>query len=447
MKHLLVVGLIALFALVFVSCAPQERPVEYSIDADDIVLLQDTTPISVYPSYNSFWFNAEHIYVRDGNIHIKPDAPAEFTDVLAVTARARPSFSVGIRITRPYIALESITLTVGSIIVGEPFQIIPTFTPINATIRTLQWEVTQGSATITQGGIITATALGNVVVRATSPAGVDSILSIPVNDRIAIHNATQLSQQLRLNRTGHFILRDNIILSGQWTPIRDFSGSLEGNNFTISNMQIVRPGGFVAQSIYLGLFGHLSGTIRNLNFENCVIEVDSGHMGPGWIRAGIVAGSLRTDGRIENVNVINGRVAVARENATIGGITGGSRGDIIGSSFSGTMHSNRDVGGIAGTLYAGTISNNTVEDVVLTYHQVSRYSVGGIVGFATGGQVTDNVVQNFHIQRSNSGELNMGAIVGHVRGNLNIHFNSFSTVRYTLNEITRPIALEIGRRS
>ena len=70
---------------------------------------------------------------------------------------------------------------------------------------------------------------------------------------------------------GHYNITDDIDLVGvTWTPITNFSGVIEGNDYTISNLTISNT------SDVQGLFASLStgAEIRNLNFLDCSVSAD-----------------------------------------------------------------------------------------------------------------------------------------------------------------------------
>jgi uncharacterized protein YxeA len=70
---------------------------------------------------------------------------------------------------------------------------------------------------------------------------------------------------------GHYTIDANIDASGDWTPIQNFSGVIEGNNYTISNLAIS-----AGSTDYRALFYNLNtgAEIRNLNFEDCTVVGD-----------------------------------------------------------------------------------------------------------------------------------------------------------------------------
>lgn len=126
-------------------------------------------------------------------------------------------------------------------------------------------------------------------------------------------------------------------------PDAGYAGTFDGNGYTISNLEFV---GSSTQSISLGLFGTLSGTVKNLGMENFT------YTGAGQdSRVGAVAGQMLNDSLVENCYV-----AFVDINTTVNTTSGVA-------------------GGIAGCNYAGTVKNSFAYDIT-----ISAGRAGGIVG-------------------------------------------------------------------
>ena len=82
----------------------------------------------------------------------------------------------------------------------------------------------------------------------------------------------------------------------EWIPIgtsdKSFSGSFDGQGYTISNLKITRDLDNKANNCYLGLFGHATSEIKNFNVENVDIT--------GSLHVGVIGCS---NGKINNVHV------------------------------------------------------------------------------------------------------------------------------------------------
>lgn len=125
---------------------------------------------------------------------------------------------------------------------------------------------------------------------------------------------------------GSYVLAQDIDLGGQlWTPF-DFSGSLDGNGYSILNLNVDDPGEKTGTSVdgnrkqydtvFAGLFGHMEGAqVKDLSLLGASVEVETDQ--PCF--CGILAGSGH-DVKIEGVKV-SGRVRL-RESAAMGGAAG-----------------------------------------------------------------------------------------------------------------------------
>lgn len=168
-----------------------------------------------------------------------------------------------------------------------------------------------------------------------------------------------------------------------------FSGSLEGNGHSISNLHVHRPAdeGLI-DNYSIGLFGETG----SLGFNDPVISnlriLDADISGPGM--AGILAGS-NLDTRIFNVHT-SGRV----EGTTVGGLLGGSGGSIARSSSSAevwaavvdpnTWVANQAVGGLVGAA-TGTIAESFASGDV---HGDTALFAGGLVGAVSDAEIRDS---------------------------------------------------------
>ena len=180
-----------------------------------------------------------------------------------------------------------------------------------------------------------------------------------------------------------------------WVPVGDtenplsavFSGidSNGGDDYTISNININ------GDSFHSGLFGVVSGTIRNVTLSNITVSTSSSTVG---YAIGAVAGELRGFGAlIENVSAIDVSVTTTSAGGGyIGGLVGKNyRGSTI--AISNVMNNNDTlkvtgdvgadkVGGLVGANYGGTI--------VLSFATISigagdgADDVGGLLGFNNG---------------------------------------------------------------
>lgn len=160
-----------------------------------------------------------------------------------------------------------------------------------------------------------------------------------------------------------------------WTPIgtgtQPFAGVFEGNNHSVNGLHIDEDG------VSLGLFGAVSGTVRNLTV--------SGDISGSSVIGGIAGWS---NGTIENchssVNITAEREA--------GGITGtlSGEGRISDCSNSGNILINDKetyAGGIAAHNFGGIINNCENTGKITNGSNGFRNRIGGIVGYLDRGEI------------------------------------------------------------
>jgi len=240
------------------------------------------------------------------------------------------------------------------------------------------------------------------------------------DDPVMIYDVDDL-QDMAEDLSGHYALANDIDASetagwndgagfepvgtGPFNEIENhFTGSLDGNNYTISNLYIDRD-----ETDYIGLFGCVSeAEIKNLG----LIDVDI----TGGENTGSLVGLLRNGGMIENV-YSTGVVSGQRD---VGGLIGLVRD--VGTRITDT-HSTVDTTG--SSLYVGGLVGSK------TYGVIERsYATGDVSGdWAVGGLVGSNSGQSIIYSYATGnvfGRSNVGGFVGITSTNGNI-FNCYST--------------------
>ncbi len=97
-------------------------------------------------------------------------------------------------------------------------------------------------------------------------------------------SSVQDLEQLAQRPSGGYALMADIDMDGQtWTPV-DFSGVLQGNGHTISNIRIKNTEG----SVETGFFGRLSGQVRDLHIREA--DVCAGGAKYAGVLAGVITG-------------------------------------------------------------------------------------------------------------------------------------------------------------
>ena len=255
----------------------------------------------------------------------------------------------------------------------------------------------------------------------------------------------------------HFKQMDDIVITGEWTHIGDYSnrfnGKYDGNNKSIS---------FIIdnnEEYYFGLFYYISsGTVSNLILKDCSVT------GNGYV--GLICSYLNDNGLIENIKIegnnrINGNentsyigtIAGRAEYSTIRNvqITGnltitqdancsqGFRGGLVGYvSGYGNVISNCSVdsseGLIRGAYYSGGLigycDSTTISKCYANINvEGNQYGIGGLVGKIYGGSIS-NSYSNSSVTVKGSDLSEIGGLAGSL-SNINVN-NSYSNSSITI---------------
>ena len=230
---------------------------------------------------------------------------------------------------------------------------------------------------------------------------------------------------------GHYELSSNIDLpvntEGNWTPIAEFSGSLNGNNFAISNMTITDDT-MGDNNVNAGLFSTLTqgASISNLTLENLRINTSEA------VYIGSFAGV--NEGELHNC-VANGVITAAKKEHALklGGVAGYNKyneaspiidrcGYTGGLVLTHTEDTNElIVGGVVGYNEDGTVSesyyvtgngNNTIVN--------NGAKFGGIVGANIADETaTANIYDSFFYVNSIAEDTTLDQIGGVTYENVN----------------------------
>ncbi len=239
------------------------------------------------------------------------------------------------------------------------------------------------------------------------------------------------------NLSGDYKLGNDIDLSdyGAWTPIGGstaFSGTFEGNGKTIKGLTVN------TSSQYGGLFGNVSGTVKNLNVKGTV-TVNMTSSSATSVYAGLVAGNVSYFGTIDSCSS-EGNVSATLSCSSSSFITPKGyayAGGVIGSSssfyeFSELSHKSGTVaakasmtnkgnafayaGGVAGKSGATIVDSYNKGDVTATATasngETTAYS-GGISGYGKNFATSYNTGD---ITASGTTVANAGAIAGYATG-------------------------------
>jgi uncharacterized repeat protein (TIGR02543 family) len=188
----------------------------------------------------------------------------------------------------------------------------------------------------------------------------------------------------KIGTSGTYHIVKDINMTSMWTPISTFSGSIDGHDHTIYNLQYsVETSGSAAsnQETNFGFIRILTGTVKNIKFQDISIKIYKHKDGvDAYVSAGGVAGTLN-GGTIDNVRMTSPEVSLEHYRGAV------NSGEYVRSV----------VGGIVGTMTSGTVNNCFAGDggglQAIAYKATKSADVeafcGGIVGYMTGGNVTN----------------------------------------------------------
>lgn len=204
------------------------------------------------------------------------------------------------------------------------------------------------------------------------------------------------------------LINDIDMTNEAWTPF-SFSGTLEGNNFTIKSLTVNSTA-----TANTGMFTTLSGLVSNINFERLTVSATAKPSNAYGV--GGICGEFKSGG-IRKVTVLSGSVTVETDNYYVGGLVGIMNGTgILNESVNKASISSKSTvgtGGIVGRLTSGMVITSENQGTV-----TGKDSVGGILGYV-------NISQAISID----GDTNSGAVkgtnyVGGVIGNYNFTANT-----------------------
>ncbi|MBI5658973.1 MAG: S-layer family protein [Nitrosomonadales bacterium] len=264
-----------------------------------------------------------------------------------------------------------------------------------------------------------------------------------------ITNVHQL-QLMAMDLTASYTLANNLDLApelaagGMWgskgfLPVGDglwngsnynsFTGALDGQNFTISNLAINRP--FQGD---VGLFG-VTGTgssVSNVGLLNTTVS--------GNINVGGLVGS--NSGAISN-SYVSGSVSGSGD--WVGGLVGGNSGTITNSYVSGTASGGSKVGGLAG-YNSGSISNSYVSGGTINSTD-STANIGGLVGSNNGSINNSYVTNGTVVSGGGSYSGGIGGLAGKNSGSISNSYVSGGSVTGTSDSVGGLVGYNSGSGS
>ena len=218
------------------------------------------------------------------------------------------------------------------------------------------------------------------------------------HDDVALDNATigtvYISSQQELETIGnnnlneHFILTEDIEITGNWNPINNFTGVFDGCGHTIT-FNINETTGPIPSTPYLGLFASCTdATVKNLYVDGEILLTTGGSFfNPNVYAGGIIASATNTT--LENVHFSgNINIITSNDNSSwVGGLVGQASNTKITLS-SNTASITSEVKSVIGTTRAGGLGgefSGNIENCynignILTKAATESPYAGGLVG-------------------------------------------------------------------
>lgn len=303
-------------------------------------------------------------------------------------------FTVGDRL------VESISFKINELnmYIGTTYALETIITPDDVANSNLIWSSdNEEVASVNSEGVITANEPGTTYINVASSDGsnINNKIKIivselegsgTVEDPFLISDKYDLDF-IRYNLNSYYKLTNDIIFEdedfismgafynsgGRWMPISNFEGVLDGNGYTIHNLNISN------RNSDLGLFSNVKNArIMNLTFKNIYMY--------GGIKAysvGTVTGSS-SNSYFENIKILDSEISIRSNiNSSVGGIIGLSENDtIINCVNNSEILANANTHNIIKTTggIVGKIQNNTT--IINSYNNgaITSNIVGGLVG-------------------------------------------------------------------
>ncbi|MDO8262573.1 MAG: GLUG motif-containing protein [Gallionella sp.] len=216
-----------------------------------------------------------------------------------------------------------------------------------------------------------------------------------------------------------------------FAPPYGFSGKLDGQGHTISNLSINSAGGDA------GLFGvvGVSGIVGNVGLINSSVVAAGSSVG------GLVGNNA---GTITNSYVSNGFVNVTGAYSSVGGLVGGNSGTVSNSYVSaGSVHGEYSaVGGLVGAnTGAGMIDKSYVSNVSVVNAATWSASVGGLVG-NNAGTISNSYVNGGTVASLSSGAV--GGLAGYNSGSISTSYASSGSLTSVGVSVGGPVGGLVG---
>ncbi len=282
----------------------------------------------------------------------------------------------------------------------------------------LQKEVTQLSSDINQTYKSAKFSGQNVFMNSSTTATTISshmtesaAISAGYSEANIIRNASDFVNKITGHESENFILMGDLDLSSLGTLSQalfqnQYSGTLDGNGYSISNMTIKSNGA----NINCGLFAHLNGaTVKNLTLANCNVN-DSTNSAGIFSDSGILAGEIENS-TITKVNVSGGSVIGGTGDA--GSLAGWSiYSTFIDCGSSANISNGQHVGSFVGHSTADSFDNCYASgDAVAS--STTGVAAGGFLGVMDSGAIISNCYATGNVRNPLGYAAGLVGIVGY----------------------------------
>jgi hypothetical protein len=229
-----------------------------------------------------------------------------------------------------------------------------------------------------------------------------------------ITESADLDKVVDCDANQNYLLTQDIDRSASSTVIATFSGTLDGNNKSITGISI---SGTVNS---VGLFGLVTDAeFKNLTISGAVVSAS------GSNNVGVLAGESATQITVSNITAIG---FVVKGNVNVGGLVGklnsgdASISDVVMTDIS--IEGAAGIGGLVGDVKESAfIHSVTVSSLSIT---ASGSYVGGLVGYVDNGDASISYVVMADIEIK--GNYDIGGLVGYVSKSASIHSVTFSSL-------------------
>lgn len=291
-----------------------------------------------------------------------------------------------------------------------------------------------------------------ISVKAVKAGHLDSAFSVAlVVQTMAITTETELRAMLP---HGHYSLQNNITLTQPWIPL-DFSGSFQGNGFTISQIIITADQanlGFFArldQAVIQNVFlvgtitlttnylqnniGGLAGIANDSHISHVISQIDiTVESTNGVARVGGLLGRM-THTTIQSSHV---QATISTTHAVVGGFIGridtpSTSYSISQSSAKGTVVSTGGEQSMTGGFVGQFLDNSlTIQESFAQVDVTGSSYVGGFVGYMGNGKIQDSYSKGT-IHATHTTIVHVGGFVGRMEGYNNSVIRSIALTTVT----------------